>query len=68
MSKNIDENYSICSGCNTPQITVSRDLFDGLCVKCTEKALYDLDFAKKARLRNLLNHITVIRLKQRQKY
>lgn len=42
----------VCSGCLTEQSTVNRDMFDGLCVDCTEKALYNYDFAKAAEQRN----------------
>lgn len=53
-----DSNCAICSGCNKPQPTVSRYMFDGLCADCTDKALYDYDFAKKAQARNkkLITH------------
>jgi len=43
---------ALCSGCNTKQGTVNRNLFDGLCADCTDKALYDDEFAKKAEIRN----------------
>ncbi|MBC8321120.1 MAG: hypothetical protein H8E34_10390 [Bacteroidetes bacterium] len=51
-------NSAICSGCNKPQPTVNRYMFDGLCADCTDKALYDYDFAKKAQARNeeLIGH------------
>ena len=45
-------NCDICSGCNKPKPTVERYMFDGLCAYCTDKALYDYDFAKKAQVRN----------------
>jgi predicted amidophosphoribosyltransferase len=43
---------ALCSGCNTKQGTVDRNMFDGLCADCTNKALYDYEFAKKAQIRN----------------
>jgi hypothetical protein len=43
---------ALCSGCNTKQGTVDRNMFDGLCADCTDKALYDYEFAKKAQIRN----------------
>jgi predicted amidophosphoribosyltransferase len=43
---------ALCSGCNTKQGTVDRNMFDGLCADCTDKALYDDGFAKKAEIRN----------------
>ena len=47
-----EQQCAICSGCNKPQTTVNRYMFDGLCADCTNKALYDYDFAKKAQKRN----------------
>jgi len=44
----MDDNSLICSGCLTKQPTVNRNMFDGLCADCTDKALYDYEFAKKA--------------------
>lgn len=41
-----------CSGCGNLDGTVNRDMFDGLCAECTNKALYDSDFADKAKKRN----------------
>lgn len=41
-----------CSGCLKKDITVHRDMYDGLCADCTTKALYDYDFAKKAEKTN----------------
>jgi hypothetical protein len=43
---------ALCSGCNTKQGTVDRNMFDGLYADCTDKALYDDGFAKKAEIRN----------------
>ena len=43
---------SECSGCGKNKLTVNRHMFDGMCADCTDKALYDADFAKRARLRN----------------
>jgi hypothetical protein len=45
-------NCAICSGCNRPKPTVKRHMFDGMCADCTDKALYDYDFAKRAEKRN----------------
>jgi len=47
-----------CSGCLREDITVNREKFDGMCADCTERALYDEDFAEKAHNRNerWLNH------------
>jgi hypothetical protein len=41
-----------CSGCGTADNTVDRNLFDGMCADCTEKALFNSDFAQKAYKRN----------------
>lgn len=41
-----------CSGCGAADGTVARHLFDGMCVECTELALFDSDFAEKAYKRN----------------
>jgi hypothetical protein len=41
-----------CSGCGAADATVERHLFDGMCVYCTEKALFSSDFAEKAYKRN----------------
>lgn len=41
-------NDKVCSGCLTKHPTVNRNMFDGLCADCTDKALYDYEFAKKA--------------------
>lgn len=48
-TKNYDK---ICSGCGKEHQTVDRFLFDGLCADCTDKALYDSDFEKKAKSKN----------------
>ena len=45
-------NCATCSGCNQPKPTVNRYMFDGMCADCTDKALYDYDFAKRAERRN----------------
>jgi len=42
----------ICSGCRENKITVNRNMFDGLCADCTDKALFDDDFREKAQKRN----------------
>tara|TARA_R110000772_G_scaffold8005_1_gene26706 strand:- start:16 stop:195 length:180 start_codon:yes stop_codon:yes gene_type:complete len=54
----------ICSGCNKPKPTVHRQMFDGLCADCTDKALYDYDFAKQAKKRNeeLINDISYFKV------
>ena len=41
-----------CSGCGKKLPTVNRYMFDGMCADCTDKALYDYDFAKRAERRN----------------
>ena len=41
-----------CSGCGIEDATVERNMFDGMCVDCTEKALFNSDFAEKAYKRN----------------
>lgn len=41
-----------CSGCFQKDATVFRHLFDGLCADCTTKALYDDDFATRAKKNN----------------
>jgi len=41
-----------CSGCGKNLPTVNRYRFDGMCALCTDKALYDYDFAKRAERRN----------------
>ena len=41
-----------CSGCGKTHNTVDRNMFDGLCADCTNKALYDYEFQKKAEKRN----------------
>ena len=46
-------NYLVCSGCNTKKASVDRNMFDGLCIECTSIALYDDDFAKKAQKQNM---------------
>jgi hypothetical protein len=40
---------SMCSGCKESKPTVDRHMFDGMCADCTDKALYDYDFAKEAK-------------------
>lgn len=42
----------VCSGCFKKDGTVHRDMYDGLCADCTDKALYDYEFAKKAEKTN----------------
>ena len=41
-----------CSGCAKKRPSVNRNMFDGLCADCTYKALYNYEFAKKAKERN----------------
>jgi|TARA_R100000750_G_scaffold19992_1_gene13075 predicted amidophosphoribosyltransferase len=45
-------NCAECSGCGKRLPTVNRHMFDGMCADCTDKALYDYDFAKRAERRN----------------
>lgn len=42
-------NKKRCSGCLDIKQTVNRFLFDGLCAKCTDRALYDERFTKDAK-------------------
>jgi hypothetical protein len=44
--------FEKCSGCFKEDRTVDRNMFDGLCAECTDKALYDYDFAQSAKRRN----------------
>ena len=48
----IQEVDKICSGCGKVNDTVSRYRFDGMCAECTTKALFDTEFAEKAKLNN----------------
>lgn len=41
-----------CSGCGEKKITVNRNMFDGMCVACTNRALFDEKLAEKARKKN----------------
>ena len=43
-----------CSGCGKKDPTVDRRLFDGLCASCTNNALADSEFTKRAVERNLI--------------
>ncbi len=45
-------NCAECSGCGKRLPTVNRYMFDGMCADCTDKALYNYDFAKRAERRN----------------
>ena len=45
-------NCAECSGCGKRLPTVNRYMFDGMCADCTDKALYDYDFAKRSERRN----------------
>jgi hypothetical protein len=48
----LKDNSLVCSGCLKEDSTVIRDMFDGLCADCTNKALYDYNFAQKAEKTN----------------
>ena len=54
----IVSNHAVCSGCGNKKATVDRHMFDGLCADCTERALYDYEFQKKAKQTNrkLIEH------------
>ena len=41
-----------CNYCGKEDITVDRNLFDGMCVNCTDKALNDEKISKKAEINN----------------
>ena len=41
-----------CSGCGKKKMTVYRYQFDGMCADCTDNALWDEDFADKAKENN----------------
>lgn len=41
-----------CSLCHKHELTVRRDMFDGMCVRCTDKALYDDEAATTAAINN----------------
>ena len=41
-----------CSGCGAVDVTVNRHMFDGMCADCTERALFNSDFAENAYKRN----------------
>ena len=38
----------LCSYCGNPDVTVDRNLFDGLCAPCTSKSLYNDEIRKIA--------------------
>lgn len=40
---------AICSVCRKDKSTVDRNLFDGMCVECTDKALHDEKVSKQAK-------------------
>lgn len=42
----------ICSYCGKDDITVDRHLFDGMCVDCTKKALFDSNVLSEAEKNN----------------
>lgn len=42
----------VCSGCGYEDPSVHRDRFDGQCSSCTTRSLNDVDYAKKAAIRN----------------
>ena len=54
----IVSNHAVCSGCDEEKATVERRMFDGLCADCTNRALYDYKFQKKAEETNrkLIEH------------
>ena len=43
-----------CSVCGLDKKTVNRDMFDGMCASCTDRALYDLSVSKRAEENNKL--------------
>ncbi len=43
-----------CSVCGQDKGTVDRNMFDGMCAECTDKALYDPSVSKKAEENNKL--------------
>ena len=53
-----DKQVAVCSGCDNKKSTVDRLMFDGLCADCTDRALYDYEFQKKAKKTNrkLIEH------------
>ena len=57
-TKRIVSNHAVCSGCDNKKATVDRLMFDGLCADCTDRALYDYEFQKKAEETNrkLIEH------------
>jgi hypothetical protein len=44
--------FQECSGCGKLSGTVNRNLFDGTCPSCTNKALFNEDFAKYVNTKN----------------
>lgn len=45
---------AICSYCLKDKSTVDRNLFDGMCADCTDKALASSSVSKQAELNNKL--------------
>jgi hypothetical protein len=46
-----------CSACFKEDQTVNRDMFDGMCADCTDRALYDGELAARAKdMNNLMSH------------
>jgi hypothetical protein len=48
----MDKKYLECSYCGDKDITVDRNLFDGLCASCTDKALYNPTISEEAEINN----------------
>lgn len=50
---NLSKGGLICSHCGERDITVTRDMFDGMCADCTDKSLYDDGkISKNAQIKN----------------
>ena len=49
-----DQRMAICSYCLKEKSTVSRNMFDGMCADCTDKALNSETVAKQAQKNNEL--------------
>lgn len=43
---------AICSYCLKDKSTVNRNLFDGMCADCTDKALASISVSKQAKKNN----------------
>lgn len=46
------DEQKICSGCDQEHDTVDRNMFDGMCADCTDKALHNDEFRLKAQKQN----------------